>query len=146
MVPFVGMGLTFFFKEQVYAGTIVRISDDFQSIFFQANRRRIGLRRMTMPDNSIHVDFLAPESHGLPGRLGLTIAPGKWRPGLDHASDTLVRDDLLRLRDFYRTKVLVTLLEEFEMRKLAIPEPAVDREEAAAAEPLVPHPGRVGAV
>src|SRR5512137_255876 len=75
---------------------------------------------MTMPDSSIRVDFLAPESHGLPGRLGLTIAPGKWRPGLDHTSDTLVRDDLLRLRDFYGAKVLVTLLEEFEMKKLAI--------------------------
>lgn len=67
-----------------------------------------------MPDSPIRVDFLAPDSHGLPGRLGLTIAPGKWRPGLDHASDTLVRDDLLRLRDFHGAKVLVTLLEEIE--------------------------------
>ena len=41
MVPFVGMGLTFFFKEQVYAGTIVRISDDFQSIFFVQDRPHI---------------------------------------------------------------------------------------------------------
>jgi len=72
--------------------------------------------------SEIRVDFLAHDSHGLPGRLGLTIAPGKWRPGLDHASDTLVRDDLLRLRDFYGAKVLVTLLEAFEMKKLAIPE------------------------
>src|SRR5512137_1797030 len=77
---------------------------------------------MTMPDSSIRVDFLPPESHGLPGRLGLTIAPGKWRPGLDHASDALVRDDLARLRDQYGAKVLVTLLEEFEMKRLAIPE------------------------
>ena len=38
MVPFVGMGLTYFFKEQVYAGTIVRVSDDFQSIFFVQDR------------------------------------------------------------------------------------------------------------
>ncbi len=38
LVPFVGMGLTFLFKEQVYAGTIVRISDDFQSIFFVQDR------------------------------------------------------------------------------------------------------------
>ena len=77
---------------------------------------------MTMAEGSIRVDFLPPGTHGLPGRLGLTIAPGKWRAGLDHASDTLVRDDLLRLRDFYGAKVLVTLLEEFEMKKLAIPE------------------------
>jgi predicted protein tyrosine phosphatase len=77
---------------------------------------------MTMPNGSIHVDFLAPETHRLPGRLGLTVAPGKWRPGLDSASDDLVRDDLLHLRDVHGAKVLVTLLEEFEMRRLAIPE------------------------
>jgi hypothetical protein len=41
MVPFVGMGLTYFFKEQVYSGTIVRISDDLQSIFFV----QLGVRR-----------------------------------------------------------------------------------------------------
>ena len=75
-----------------------------------------------MTDASIHVDFLSPESHGLPGRLGLTVAPGKWRPGLDSASDDLLRDDLLRLRDFHGASVLVTLLEDFEMRMLAIPE------------------------
>ena len=38
MVPFVGMGLTYFFTEQVYSGTIVRISDDLQSIFFVQDR------------------------------------------------------------------------------------------------------------
>jgi hypothetical protein len=38
MVPCIGMGMTFFFKKQVYAGTIVRISDDFQSIFFVQDR------------------------------------------------------------------------------------------------------------
>ena len=96
--------------------------------------------------SEIRVDFLAPESHGLPGRLGLTIAPGKWRPGLDHASDTLVRDDLLRLRDFYGAKLLVTLLEEFEMKKLAIPELLSTATTPATPEPLVPDPGRVRAV
>jgi hypothetical protein len=71
--------------------------------------------------NEIRVDFLSPDSHGLPGRLGVTIAPGKWRPGLDPASEDLVRDDLTRLREQYGAKVLVTLLEEFEMRRLGIP-------------------------
>jgi hypothetical protein len=75
-----------------------------------------------MPDGLTRVDFVTPEAHGLPGRLGLTIAAGKWRAGLDHASDTLLRDDLLRLREFHGAKVLVTLLEELEVRKLAIPE------------------------
>ncbi len=68
----------------------------------------------------IHVDFLPPGSHGLPGRLGLTSAPGVWHPGLDPASDLLVRDDLLHLRDHHGARVLVTLLEEFEMKKLGI--------------------------
>lgn len=75
-----------------------------------------------MPDAPIHVDFVEPKAHGLPGRLGLTVAPGRWRPGLDSASDRLVEDDLLHLRDFHGAKVLVTLLEEFEMKRLAIPE------------------------
>ena len=75
-----------------------------------------------MPYGHIWVDFVSPESHGLPGRLGLTVAPGHWRPGLDSASDRLVEDDLLRLRDFHQAKVLVTLLEEFEMKRLGIPE------------------------
>ena len=86
----------------------------------RTDRDRAG--RLTLPDGPIHVDFIAPAAHRLPGRLGLTIAPGKWRPGLDSASDTLVRDDLLRLREFHGAKVLVTLLEKFEMKRLAIPE------------------------
>ena len=75
-----------------------------------------------MPDAPIHVDFVEPKAHGLPGRLGLTVAPGRWRAGLDSASDRLVEDDLVYLRDFHGAKVLVTLLEEFEMKRLAIPE------------------------
>lgn len=69
----------------------------------------------------IHVDFVAQSAHGLPGRLGLTAAPGRWRPGRDSASDRLLEEDLERLWDHYQTRVLVTLLEEFEMKKLAIP-------------------------
>lgn len=72
------------------------------------------------PVSTLRVDFLAPESHGLPGRLGLTSAPGKWRDGLDPSSDTLLRDDLVRLRDHHGTRLLVTLTEELEMRKLGI--------------------------
>ncbi len=72
--------------------------------------------------NPIRVDFLPPETHALPGRLGRTLAPGKFRPGLDPASDTLLRDDLRALRDTYGAQVLVTLLEELEMRRLGIPD------------------------
>jgi predicted protein tyrosine phosphatase len=73
-----------------------------------------------MPEGPIHVDFLPAEAHRLRGRLGLTIAPGRWRRGLDASSDDLVRDDLVRLRDHFGAKVLVTLMEEFEMTKYGI--------------------------
>jgi protein-tyrosine phosphatase len=72
------------------------------------------------PGNPIRVDFLPSETHGLPGRLGITLAPGKFRPGLDPASDTLLRDDLRALRVVHGAQVLVTLLEEFEMTRLGI--------------------------
>lgn len=72
------------------------------------------------PVSMLRVDFLAPESHGLQGRLGLTSAPGKWHAGMDSSSDTLVRDDLLWLRDHHGTRLLVTLTEELEMRRLGI--------------------------
>lgn len=74
-----------------------------------------------MPTTSIQVDFLPQRTHGLPGRLGLTHAPGRWRPGGDPSSDRLLEEDLEQLRDRHGTRVLVTLLEEFEMARYAIP-------------------------
>ncbi len=74
-----------------------------------------------MNDSPILVDFLPQEALGLPGHLGLTIAPGRWRPGLEAAPARLVADDLEQIRHTYRADVLVTLLEEFEMQALAIP-------------------------
>jgi len=72
------------------------------------------------PSERLHVDFLPPATHGLPGHLGLTSAPGRWRPGLDPASDDLLRDDLAWLRDHHGARVLVTLLEELELEGLGI--------------------------
>jgi len=70
---------------------------------------------------SIHVDFVEREAHGLSGQLGLTSAPGCVRPGRDPSSDRLLAEDLERLRDHYRARALVTLLEDAEMRRLCIP-------------------------
>jgi len=47
----------------------------------------------------IQVDFVRLSAHRLRGRLGLTGAPGRWRPGRDAASDRLLEEDLARLRD-----------------------------------------------
>ncbi len=65
----------------------------------------------------IRVDFLPPEAHGLPGRVGLTFAPGK-RDGTKWNRD--LHADLNRLRTHYGTHLLVSLMEDFEYDLLAI--------------------------
>jgi protein-tyrosine phosphatase len=69
------------------------------------------------------VDFIAQEHlAGLPGRLGMTIAPGKKDPhGITAAWDRDLDVDLLRLRDEYRTDLLVSLVEDHELEHLKIP-------------------------
>jgi len=65
----------------------------------------------------IRVDFLPASSHGLPGHVGLTFAPGK-RDGSKWARDLAI--DLDHLRDHYRTDLLVSLMEDFEYEFLQI--------------------------
>jgi hypothetical protein len=73
----------------------------------------------TSESSPLRVDFLPPAAHGLAGRIGLTIAPGKR----DHFGlwDRDLELDLGRLRDHYRASVLVTLIEQHELRLLRIP-------------------------
>jgi protein-tyrosine phosphatase len=72
------------------------------------------------PDpHELRVDFLAAGDHGRPGRLGITAAPGRWRPGRD-ASANLVRMDVGFLREAHQVDVVVTLMEEFEMERFAV--------------------------
>ena len=74
----------------------------------------------TSETSPIYVDFLDPADTGLPGRIGLTIAPGKndgpyrWNRDLDA--------DLQRLRDEYRCELLVSLMEAHEYEFLRIPD------------------------
>jgi len=70
----------------------------------------------TSASSPLRVDFIDPAQHQLPGRLGLTIAPGK-------RDDRWQRDltvDLQRLRAEYDTGLLVSLMEPFEYRLLHI--------------------------
>lgn len=69
----------------------------------------------------ITVDFLPPETIGLPGTLGLTLAPGVKHTYPTEIWDRDLDEDLARLRDQYRTDLLVTLLEEHEFEILSIP-------------------------
>jgi hypothetical protein len=65
----------------------------------------------------LHVDFLGPELTGLPGRLGLTRAPGlRWpgRAGPASGADP-VADDLRQLAGEHGATLLVTLLSRREL-------------------------------
>jgi hypothetical protein len=76
----------------------------------------------TSENDPIRVAFVDPASHGLPGSLGLTFAPGKCGPGVYATWERDLAMDLVRLRDEYGTRVLVTLIEEHEMREAGIPD------------------------
>src|SRR6266540_3053488 len=58
-----------------------------------------------------HVDWIPGRAHGLPGRLGLTCAPGVWREGAQSDTGRQLQDDLRAMVQFHGAAVLVTLLE-----------------------------------
>ena len=66
----------------------------------------------------IPVDFLPPAALPLPGRLGLTRAPGRWAPGRSTDADSWLREDLNVLAGIHDAKVLVTLLQPHEIAEL----------------------------
>lgn len=79
---------------------------------------------MTVRNSHTHplrVNFIDDERVRLPGRIGLTFAPGKKQK---HAAtgkwDRDLDEDLRRLRDEFGTDLLVSLLEEHEFVELQI--------------------------
>jgi protein-tyrosine phosphatase len=70
----------------------------------------------TSASHPIRVDFLPPASHGLPGRLGLTFAPGKCDVRWNRDLDT----DLKALQELGATR-LISLMEDREYAHLEIP-------------------------
>ncbi len=69
----------------------------------------------------LHVDFLPASVISLPGRLGMTIAPGKRVQDMQTTCDRNLKTDLARLRQFYQTDLLVSLIGAEEMALLQIP-------------------------
>jgi protein-tyrosine phosphatase len=72
----------------------------------------------TSETDPIRVDFVAPADLELPGRLGLTIAPGKRDPFGSWERD--LTSDLQRLHNHYQVDCLVSLMEAPEYEALAI--------------------------
>jgi protein-tyrosine phosphatase len=76
---------------------------------------------MTSSSDPIRVDFLTDLAELLPGRLGLTIAPGKCNLGMQAIWQRQLEPDLQRLRQHYHTDLLITLLQAHELSELKIP-------------------------
>ena len=64
------------------------------------------------------IDWLPLAALALPGRLGMTRAPGRWSPGRHLDSDVRLRRDLEVIARDHGAKVLVTLLEPAEIAEL----------------------------
>jgi protein-tyrosine phosphatase len=75
----------------------------------------------TSASHPIRVDFVPDAEHGLPGRIGMTFAPGKQqRHALSGAWARDLARDLAELRDTHGADVLVSLVEAHELTKLGI--------------------------
>jgi protein-tyrosine phosphatase len=75
----------------------------------------------TSETHPIRVDFLPDTAMQLPGKLGMTIAPGKQHRGMLFDWHRNLHADLIRLKDHYNTDLLVSLIEKPEMHHLRVP-------------------------
>lgn len=75
---------------------------------------------LTSATNPIRVDFIPQAEHGLAGQLGMTFAPGRRAKGIAGDWERDLGTDLHYLRSEYGTDVLVSLIEEHELRTLQI--------------------------
>jgi protein-tyrosine phosphatase len=79
-------------------------------------------RVMTSGTHPIYADFVPEEHSKVPGRLGMTFAPGMKTRGVRGRWDRDLRADLRVLREEYGADVLVSVMEEHEYRGYKIPE------------------------
>ncbi len=77
---------------------------------------------MTSETHPIYADFVPEEHTKMPGRLGMTFAPGMKTRGMHGRWDRDLRADLGVLREEYGADVLVSVMEEHEYRGYKIPE------------------------
>ena len=77
---------------------------------------------MTSETHPIYADFVPEEHTKVPGRLGMTFAPGMKARGVRGRWDRDLRADLGVLREEYGADVLVSVMEEHEYQGYKIPE------------------------
>ena len=77
---------------------------------------------MTSETHPIYADFVPEEHTKVPGRLGMTFAPGMKTRGVRGRWDRDLRADLGVLREEYGADVLVSVMEEHEYQGYKIPE------------------------
>jgi protein-tyrosine phosphatase len=74
----------------------------------------------TSENDPITVDFIPLKGKNLRGKIGMTFAPGKKAQGMHVLWDRNLREDLSRLKEYYQTDVLITLIEKHEFSFLHI--------------------------
>ena len=74
----------------------------------------------TSETDPIRVDYVPAELLALRGRIGMTFAPGKKGGGVHGQWHRELGADLARIRDVYRTSLIVTLIEPHELALLGI--------------------------
>ena len=77
---------------------------------------------MTSETHPIYADFVPEERTKVPGRLGMTFAPGMKARGMRGRWDRDLAADLRVLREEYGADVLVSVMEEHEYQGYKIPE------------------------
>ena len=77
---------------------------------------------MTSETHPIYADFVPEEHTKVPGRLGMTFAPGMKTRGMRGRWDRDLKADLGVLREEYGVEVLISVMEEHEYQGYKIPE------------------------
>lgn len=91
--------------------------------FNQIDEPTVTARPLITSDaDPLRVDFLPHEVMPFPGRLGMTLAPGKSNVGMQALWQRDLQLDLTRLQQHYQVNLLVTLLERHELAQLQIPD------------------------
>lgn len=75
----------------------------------------------TSDTHPLYVDLIPTEAALVPGKIGITFAPGKHQPNSNGNWQRDLDKDLFRLRHHWQANVMVSLLEQDEFEQLRIP-------------------------